>query len=64
MKIEWNSEKDALLRETRNISFEMVLEEIIAGRVLENNLHPNQEKYPTQFIFVVMIEGYCDDEKI
>ena len=59
MKIEWNSDKDALLRATRNVSFEMVLEEILLGHVLENNPHPNQEKYPAQFIFVVMIEGYC-----
>ncbi len=59
MNFNWNSDKNELLKLTRDISFEMVLEEILLGRVLENTPHPNHEKYPEQYIFVVMIEGYC-----
>ena len=59
MDFDWNIEKNILLRNTRNVSFEMVLEEIINGRVLEDTPHPNSEKYPNQFIFVVKIMGYC-----
>ena len=71
MNIDWNDEKNELLKNTRNISFEMVLTEIIEGRILEDNPHPNHEKYPKQNIFVVKINGYCylvpyvyDDEMI
>ena len=28
------------------------------NEVLDDTIHPNQEKYPNQFIFVVKIHGY------
>ena len=59
MNFDWNAEKNELLKSTRNISFEMVLEEISEGRILEDTPHPNQEKYPNQFIFVLKINAYC-----
>ena len=59
MKFDWNSDKNTLLKLTREISFEMIVEEILLGNILENVPHPNQEKYPNQYIFVVMMEGYC-----
>jgi len=59
LNFDWNAEKNELLKSTRNISFEMVLEEISEGRILEDTPHPNQEKYPNQFIFVLKINAYC-----
>ena len=53
MEFDWNVEKNELLKITRNISFEMVLNEISEGRVLEDTPHPNQ------FIFVVKMIDYC-----
>ena len=59
MEIHWNVDKNELLKRTRNVSFEMVLEEIAEGRILENNPHPNYQKYPNQNIFVLKMNGYC-----
>jgi len=59
LNFDWNKEKNELLKQTRNVSFEMVLEEIAEGRILEDSPHPNQDKYPKQFIFVVKMNDYC-----
>ena len=59
MNFDWNVEKNELLKRTRDVSFEMVLEEIFKGSVLEDTPHPNGEKYPNQSIFVVKLKGYC-----
>lgn len=55
MKIEWNEEKNELLKQTRNVSFEQVVEEITAGRNTEPVVNPVHEN---QFITVVKINGY------
>lgn len=55
MIIKWNKEKDELLKATRNISFEQVVEEINAHRNTKpetNSVHQNQ------FITVVKINNY------
>ena len=59
MDIDWNTEKNELLKSTRNISFKMVLEEIVEGRILEDSPPPNHQKYPNQNVFVVKIDDYC-----
>lgn len=59
MDFDWNVDKNELLKETRGVSFEMVLEEIFEGRILEDSPHPNSQKYPNQNIFVVKINEYC-----
>jgi uncharacterized DUF497 family protein len=58
MKINWNEEKNQLLKKTRNVSFEQVEEEILNNRVLKDFKHPNQEKYKNQSIIIVEINGY------
>lgn len=55
----WNSEKNELLKVTRNVSFEQVEEIMRKKEVLDDYEHPNQEKYPGQRIMVVKIDGYC-----
>lgn len=55
MKIEWNDEKNELLKTTRNLSFEQVKAEIEAHRNTEPVMNPAHE---SQFITVVEIDGY------
>ncbi len=55
----WNEEKNELLKEERQISFEDVVFYIEQGFLLDVLEHPNQEKYKGQKIFVVEIEDYA-----
>jgi hypothetical protein len=66
-RLEWNKDKDKLLRETRGLSFSFFVQKIKNKEyVLKDNLnHPNQR------IFVIEYNGYphCipfveDEEKI
>ncbi len=56
--IRWNEEKNQLLLIQRKLSFDMVLEKIEKQEILSRRTHPDKEKYPHQFIFVVELEGY------
>ncbi len=42
----------------RGVSFEMVVDVLEKGELLAKKEHPNQDKYPNQFIFVVRLNGY------
>ena len=42
MKILWSEEKNDLLKETRNVSFEQVVEEIEAGRFTKPQTNPSR----------------------
>ena len=55
----WNEEKNELLREERQISFEDVVFYIDKGFLLDILEHPNQEKYKGQMIFVVQMDDYA-----
>lgn len=55
----WNEEKNERLKRERNISFEIIVLQIEAGRILDILEHPNLEKYGGQMIFVVEFEGYA-----
>ena len=65
----WNNDKNALLKETREVSFEDVVFFIEKGFLLDILEHPNKDKYPDQRIFVVQIDDYAylvpfvEDEK-
>jgi uncharacterized DUF497 family protein len=54
----WNDEKNTLLQADRGISFELVVTAIAEDKLLDVIEHPNQEKYPSQRIFVVEIDRY------
>ncbi len=67
----WNSDKNNTLINERNISFEEVVLHIQLGNEVDIYDHPNQERYPSQKISVVLIEDYAylvpfveDKEKI
>jgi len=55
----WNEEKNELLKEERQLSFEDVVFYIEQGFLLDVLEHPNQEKYQGQKIFVVQIDEYA-----
>ena len=55
----WNPEKNDLLKEERNISFEDVVLNIQLGNEVDIYDHPNQDHYPGQKISVVLIGSYA-----
>lgn len=57
-EIRWNEEKNQLLRIQRGLSFEMVLERLLEGEIIDRKVHPDVIKYPNQQIFIVELGGY------
>jgi len=54
----WNTEKNKLLSETRNISFEEIVLAISQDKIIEVYDHPDQGKYPGQKIFEIEFNEY------
>ncbi|NOQ32362.1 MAG: toxin [Helicobacteraceae bacterium] len=54
----WNKEKNILLKQERNITFEQVVMHIESGDLLDIVKHPNMEEYNHQKILIVKIEDY------
>ncbi len=60
-----------MLKSTRDISFEDVILALESGYLLDDIEHPNQEKYPNQNIFIILIQikdhiylvPYIEDDK-
>lgn len=57
--INWNSEKNLVLKESRGVCFEDVVFFIERGDILDDYFHPNQQEYPGQRIMVVGIGNYA-----
>jgi hypothetical protein len=55
----WNEEKNELLKEERQASFEEVVLYIELGFLLDVLEHSDEEKYKGQKIFVVQIDDYA-----
>ncbi|MDF7825343.1 hypothetical protein P4B35_15060 [Pontiellaceae bacterium B12227] len=71
MKFEWNPEKNEKLKRERAISFEQIIFHLSEGDLWKTADHPNQEDYPGQKIYFVIIDNYIylvphviDDEHI
>ena len=58
-QINWNAEKNQWLMSERGISFEDVLYALQSGRLLDDLVHPNKNKYPNQRMLVVEVDGYA-----
>lgn len=58
LRIEYSEEKNLLLKATRGVDFEDVLESIRKGGLLDDLQHKNQKKHPDQKILVVKINEY------
>jgi len=57
-KYDWNNEKNEKLKKERQISFEEIVIAIENGNAMDVIPHPNREKYPHQFVYVVNFNGY------
>ncbi len=55
----WNDEKNNKLKLQRGVSFELIVSQIEAGKILDILEHPGQTKYPGQRILVIDIDGYA-----
>ena len=54
----WNKEKNLLLKETRNISFEQIVMHIEQGDLIDIVKHPNSDKYSNQKILIINVNSY------
>jgi len=58
LSIRFNEEKNQLLKATRRISFEDVIEALKSGQLLADIAHPSQ-KHPRQRLYAVKIKEYA-----
>lgn len=54
-KFDYSKEKNQILKQTRDIDFQDIIDGIKKGNLLDNIDHFNKKKYPKQKIFVVKI---------
>lgn len=58
-RIEFDEEKNLLLKEIRGICFEDIIQAIEKGNILDNLEHHNKKRYSNQKILVVKIKNYA-----
>jgi hypothetical protein len=51
-------DKNIQLKAERGVGFELAIETIQQGNILDIIEHPNQDKYPSQRIFILEIDEY------
>ena len=54
--IRYSLEKNEILKQQRDVSFEDVILALENGNLLDDIEHPNKDKYPNQNIFIILIE--------
>ncbi len=54
----YDPEKSKLLRKTRGLGFEEMIEYIESGKAMDVIPYPNQNKRPGQWLYEVDVEGY------
>ena len=55
---DFNTEKNLLLKETRGISFEDIVQAVRDGKTLADTKHHNQKTHPNQRILIVKMDDY------
>ena len=58
MKYEWSPGENEPLKKERDISFEQIIFHLSEGDLWKTADHPNQEDYPGQRIYFVIVDGY------
>ncbi len=58
MKYDWNPDKNEWLKQERQLSFEWVVFHLSQGDVWKIAAPPDQQKYPDQKIYFVIIDEY------
>ncbi|MEE9447206.1 MAG: hypothetical protein V3V09_04555 [Arenicellales bacterium] len=56
--VEWDKEKNAILKKTRQVCFEDVENCILNDDILDILPRPNAETYPNQKLFIVRLNDY------
>ena len=54
----WNEEKNLELVAFRGVSFYDAVEQIKDKGILDNYKHPQSDKYPKQYIYVIRLNNY------
>ncbi|MGB3137674.1 MAG: BrnT family toxin [Nodosilinea sp.] len=54
----WNDDKNRQLQAERGVSFEQALQAIASDKLLDVIEHSNQERYPSQRIFIIEMNQY------
>lgn len=57
--IDWNTDKNEMLKLERGISFEDVISAISDGGLIKIINHPNSVKYPIQKVMIINIDDYA-----
>jgi len=58
MKYVFDEFKNLLLKETRGVCFEDIVNSVENKQIIENIAHHNQKKYPHQRILIIKINNY------
>lgn len=58
MKLFWNEEKNTLLKQTRNVSFDDIKNHIDRNGTYILEAHPNQKLYPHQYVLCIEKDNY------
>ena len=58
MEFDFNEDKNEILFQHRGITFYQIIEAIVNNGVLLNVEHPNQDKYPGQWMIVIDCNNY------
>ncbi|MDC7231702.1 MAG: toxin [Spirochaetales bacterium] len=58
MTYNWNDQKNDLLKKERGISFEEIIILISEDNLVDILEHPNKEKYPDQYLYLINLENY------
>ena len=56
---QWNTEKNAILKQKRGVTFEQAVMHIENGDVLDIIDHPNKTKYANQQVLVINMNEYA-----
>ncbi len=54
----WNEQKNDMLLSQRGVCFQDVIEQIGKNGLIDNYPHPNIQRYPNQYIYVISIRDY------
>jgi uncharacterized DUF497 family protein len=58
MHIEWSDEKNEILKRTRDVCFEDVVNIINSNLLLDVKPHHNSDRYPNQMLLILFIKNY------
>jgi uncharacterized DUF497 family protein len=58
MRYTWRDDKNELLRKTRRVSFEQVVQAIANGQLVDVLENPNQRQYAGQIFLLVRLDRY------